>query len=606
MCNVTLNEEKQGIEVRFDSKPSKDVLAKLKESGFRWSNRQKMWYAKQSAERLDIVNSLSEDTTKSEKVVADKVLDLWGLTRIDNISEQPGENLETKEIAAAIRKHLRSTFPMFKFSVTSDYDSISAYITASPYEKDSDEVKEMLEYMGEYIESYKKSSRYSFYGGRRYPQVSYDCKYREMTVSDLNVREKFQQEKHKWEIAEEERKAAEFEAYKIRAEKERIESERLEKIRKENYKIIMDNIEVKDIEKPYFIVDLIESWRSKEDNINGYDEYEEDEEPPRRVVAEVTREVYMTEDVYNLFTRQLLDDYDFLKGMGGSETLDKRIKSMLDYDMMSEAERNTVNFYSCNTVAVYCNGTLRFVIDPQGFSYARYCFIMDEQTKRVEEYVPEQLIDDEELEELAHMADTIEDASTTIITQNEWIDTWNSDKQLEYIAAMKEWVYSNNFKLTKEIVRQVSLTKLKPMLYRVLDEVDCITEQFTRANLTDGQRITIMRIGDFGGFNVSHVTLKSIEIGRYAQYDKAVKLVFIPERKRKAYFNWYYSHMIVVDGWVNLPESLFWNVEKGDGVITKMSKYLSCDRTMYDVTEEYLKQQGITPIINTWNPSNRV
>ena len=102
MCNVTLNEEKQGIEVRFDNKSTKDVLDKLKEYGFRWSNRQKMWYAKQNAERLELVNSLSEEKTNTEKVVTNVVPDLWGLTRVENIGKHPEENLSTKEIAKII------------------------------------------------------------------------------------------------------------------------------------------------------------------------------------------------------------------------------------------------------------------------------------------------------------------------------------------------------------------------------------------------------------------------------------------------------------------------------------------------------------------------
>ena len=80
---------------------------------------------------------------------------------------------------------------------------------------------------------------------------------------------------------------------------------------------------------------------------------------------------------------------------------------------------------------------------------------------------------------------------------------------------------------------------------------------------------------------------------------------FVPERKRKLYYNWYYSDMIVVDGWVNLPETLFYDVTETDEYVTKHSKYLSCDRTMYTVVEEYLDKQGIIPIINTQHPGNR-
>ena len=45
--NVTLNNEKNGIEIRFEGKPAAEIIESLKANGFRWSNKQKMWYAKQ-------------------------------------------------------------------------------------------------------------------------------------------------------------------------------------------------------------------------------------------------------------------------------------------------------------------------------------------------------------------------------------------------------------------------------------------------------------------------------------------------------------------------------------------------------------------------------
>ena len=53
MLNITLNTEKNGIELKFDSKPSAEILSKIKEVGFRWSNKQKIWYAKQSNNKSD-------------------------------------------------------------------------------------------------------------------------------------------------------------------------------------------------------------------------------------------------------------------------------------------------------------------------------------------------------------------------------------------------------------------------------------------------------------------------------------------------------------------------------------------------------------------------
>ncbi len=49
---VRRNEALNGVEVTFGSKPSEEVRAALKERGFRWSVRQRLWYARYTPERL--------------------------------------------------------------------------------------------------------------------------------------------------------------------------------------------------------------------------------------------------------------------------------------------------------------------------------------------------------------------------------------------------------------------------------------------------------------------------------------------------------------------------------------------------------------------------
>ena len=48
--NITIrrNAEKHGIEVMFPSRPSEFERQLLKDSGFRWSNPQKLWWARES------------------------------------------------------------------------------------------------------------------------------------------------------------------------------------------------------------------------------------------------------------------------------------------------------------------------------------------------------------------------------------------------------------------------------------------------------------------------------------------------------------------------------------------------------------------------------
>jgi len=57
-ATVTMNPEKNGVEIRFPGKPDASVLDDLKGMGFRWSKFQKMWYAKQSETTINFANNL--------------------------------------------------------------------------------------------------------------------------------------------------------------------------------------------------------------------------------------------------------------------------------------------------------------------------------------------------------------------------------------------------------------------------------------------------------------------------------------------------------------------------------------------------------------------
>lgn len=50
---VTHNTEKDGVEIRFPSRPSDETLEELKAEGFRWSRFGKCWYTKHSAETME-------------------------------------------------------------------------------------------------------------------------------------------------------------------------------------------------------------------------------------------------------------------------------------------------------------------------------------------------------------------------------------------------------------------------------------------------------------------------------------------------------------------------------------------------------------------------
>lgn len=58
---VSQNEEKDGVELRFASKPATAVLERLKGAGWRWSRFSKCWYAKRSPRTIEFARSIAED-----------------------------------------------------------------------------------------------------------------------------------------------------------------------------------------------------------------------------------------------------------------------------------------------------------------------------------------------------------------------------------------------------------------------------------------------------------------------------------------------------------------------------------------------------------------
>ena len=58
-AEMSLNAERNGVELKFPGKPDAGTLASLKASGFRWSGRQKLWYARQNPKTMALAQSLA-------------------------------------------------------------------------------------------------------------------------------------------------------------------------------------------------------------------------------------------------------------------------------------------------------------------------------------------------------------------------------------------------------------------------------------------------------------------------------------------------------------------------------------------------------------------
>lgn len=70
MCTMSINHELNGIELLFGEKPAEEIREKMKAAGFRWHRQKKLWYAKNTAERMALAEILSGGQAAADPVPA--------------------------------------------------------------------------------------------------------------------------------------------------------------------------------------------------------------------------------------------------------------------------------------------------------------------------------------------------------------------------------------------------------------------------------------------------------------------------------------------------------------------------------------------------------
>jgi hypothetical protein len=183
------------------------------------------------------------------------------------------------------------------------------------------------------------------------------------------------------------------------------------------------------------------------------------------------------------------------------------------------------------------------------------------------------------------------------------LNTWNNENISTYKALLKAELKKNKFTLSKEIIQQITDSEeLKSVMYQFITEIDNIQEQFsTAAHMIENQKVTLFYIGDFGSISEQQVTVTEIKNTRYAQHDKTVKLTYTPKGKRKQYYQYFYSDILVYTGFHELPKTVLYDVTENNNYTLSHSKYLSCDKKQYDEILKHFNALGIKPVVNTYN-----
>ena len=101
MAQININKELNGIEIIFEGKPDATTLDALKANGYRWHRVKKLWYAKNTAERL----ALAESLTESAPVAISPALEVINL---DNLGIKPANfSYHGADLAKLIREDLK-------------------------------------------------------------------------------------------------------------------------------------------------------------------------------------------------------------------------------------------------------------------------------------------------------------------------------------------------------------------------------------------------------------------------------------------------------------------------------------------------------------------
>lgn len=312
--------------------------------------------------------------------------------------------------AAIIRKHLSKRFPECKFSVTSGgagyLDSVDITIKASPYGRElvkgdphaddyrlhwdhlenSAELEAVLTYCKALHNAFDADDgdHYADYGAHHdlYGRADIDYQYQQTaqtpeTVADV---EDFRRQKAAQEAREE---AARLERW-AREEAERKEAQEMERIAEEKRRR-----DCAEVEAAATVYDLPEDLQiALTSMIGGLGKESTDEEArqaaltrynPENIV--ISRRVSFPDaDAYRKFSGNLLEDFTFLSGFGGTATEDPRITSPEAMEALDADQLATVSVYLTNCVAVYIGDELQMVVDPEGYDYARYCYFPTDAT----------------------------------------------------------------------------------------------------------------------------------------------------------------------------------------------------------------------------------
>lgn len=540
MTTLTINNELNGIEIIFDSKPAQAIIDTLKTNGFRWHNVKKLWYAKNTAERLAIAESIADVKAEAKQAVKKvaSLPSLWDRCKVDNIPEHC-RTTDTKTVAAETRKHIKERFPEISFSCRigsggwAAANEVNFYFKSAPFAKDSVYLEAIEKYVKSWLWSFNydnSDSMTDYFDRNFYEHIStWDFVEIEPTEAQKADLANFDEESQKAKEAEERQREEEYKKYLAECEEEEKaykERQKVEESQKEEINTHVQVVEIAENDK-YIISGSMICGIGKENNISEL----QSEGTEKEESAVIKKELYFTdENIYNNFCNLFLHDFDFLSDCGGTGTLDKRVNDD-NYQKLNSAQRESVKWILWDCVAVFLNSELKLIIDPEGHSYSRYVNIV------TEEYTKTALHEAEQTEE-------------------------QTEREAFYIPSP-----------IAEQAQQIEAGKDYTLIY-----IDPWTMYAT----------------------MHHITINKKDIRRYAQYDNSLYIEYGEKGKRKAQYQYFHDggSVLLYDGFLPAVPSDMTQKRISANMYEIRNAGMCVHDFMIDVFR-YYRESGYKPIVNT-------
>lgn len=181
-------------------------------------------------------------------------------------------------------------------------------------------------------------------------------------------------------------------------------------------------------------------------------------------------------------------------------------------------------------------------------------------------------------------------------------ETW-IDRPSNTLRVRASFVNGGSFSL--DVSDREALVKIRTLFQKNLMRVFARTSEFRELfKLQIGERYTIVVQNEMGfGVNAVQFTLDSFSVGRYAQHDNCIDLIFKPKRKRNLHCIKFYGrkHFAIFAGWVDINTDPFGPAEENGIMTVRKMKYASCDdRFLTDA----IASASVAPIISKLPETN--